>query len=119
MRAWVGGGKHILICASPFLKEFCMARHRLYLNPTTRGTPRVVGFRGSPRDRGVLFGSNMLTVSFLQNKKLSRARSKIISTSAILSFSLAHCKQGLRERHSDGMKTSFRAAPHLLTVSFL
>ena len=30
---WVGGANTYRFCASPFLKEFCMARLHLYLNP--------------------------------------------------------------------------------------
>ena len=32
-RGWEGGPRAYRFCASPFLKEFCMARLRLYWNP--------------------------------------------------------------------------------------
>src|SRR3989344_5087011 len=40
------GGKHIQICASPFIKEFCMARHRFVFE--SRPSFFLKGSRPSP-----------------------------------------------------------------------
>ena len=53
MCARAGGANTYRLCASPFLKEFCMVRLHLYLNPATRGAPRAAGFRRPERTSGV------------------------------------------------------------------